>query len=192
MNIMKAFSLFLILPLISISYAHAQPAPAAKPAASTQTKMSNEKAGEFYKHCLQRATDDKTMTPATKAVFCQCNMVHMQQSMTMEDIEASVGNDQAARNAINKMLVEVYAPCMEYPVRDLLAGQCAKDIPGKPKVCNCISDNMGAYMSKVAKPMFKEMLAKNPNMADPMNALLENPEFKKQQQSMAFSCITTY
>lgn len=189
---MKIIPLLLVLLLSVIPHAQAQTAPVAPSAPATQTKMSNEKAGEFYKHCLQRAAEDKTMKQSTKALFCQCNMVHMQQTMTMEDVAASTGNDQAARNAINKMLIEVYAPCMEYPVRDLLAGQCAKDIPGKPKVCNCISDNMGSYMSKVAKPMFKEMLSKNPNMTDPMNALLENPEFKKQQQNMAFSCITTY
>lgn len=185
---MKALVLSLILLLTGFSLATAQTATAP----ATQTKMSNTKAGEFYKHCLRRAESDQTMKPATKALFCQCNMLHMQQAMTMEDIAATTGNDQAARNAINKMLIETYAPCMEYPVRDMLAAQCAQDIPGKPKVCNCISDNMGSYMSKVAKPMFRDMLAQNPNMENPMNALLENPEFKKQQQNMAFSCITTY
>ncbi len=192
MSLMKAFPLLLILLFLALPQAHAQTAPLTQAAPVTKTKMSNDKAGQFYKLCLQRSADDKIMKPATKALFCQCNMVHMQQNMTMEEIAATTGNDQAARDAINKTIVEVYAPCMEYPVRDLLAGQCAKDIPGKPKVCNCISDNMGSYMSKVAKPMFKEMLSKNPNMTDPMNALLENPEFKKQQESMAFSCITTY
>lgn len=155
------------------------------------TPIDQKTMTQYYKNCLARSATDKTMKDSTKTTYCQCTALYFQKNMTMEDVRASVGNDDAARLALNKIVTDVYGPCMEYPVRDLIAGQCAKDI-NNAKVCNCLSDNMGSYTAKMAQKKLKDILSKSPFITDPMGAILGSPEFVKTQEKIAFSCIQTY
>ena len=152
-----------------------------------QTAISTETTQKYYQNCIRNAQSDQTMKPQTKDVYCQCTAIHMQKNMVMEDIVAMSGNDQPARNAINKMLTGVHAPCMEYPVRDLIGKKCETDI-GRPDVCNCLSDKMAAYTTKEAQRLLGQVLATNPNITDPMGGIMETDEFKRNEQQLALSC----
>jgi hypothetical protein len=155
--------------------------------AMAQTAITAETAQKYYQNCIRNAQSDQTMKPQTKDVFCQCTAIHMQKNMVMEDIVAMSGNDQAARNALNKMLTGVHAPCMEYPVRDLIGKKCEADI-ARPDVCNCLSDKMASYTAREAQRLLGQVLATNPNITDPMGAIMETDEFKRNEQQLALSC----
>ena len=156
-----------------------------------ETRIDQKTMQQYYKNCLVHAASDQTMSEGTKSTYCQCTALYFQKTMTMEDVIASTGNDDKARLALNKIVTSVYAPCMEYPVRDLISRQCAVDVNNR-KICNCISDNMGAYTAKMAQKKLQDILANSPFVTDPMAAILDSAEFKKTQEQIAFSCIQTY
>ena len=156
-------------------------------AALAQTAISEANAQKFYQNCVAATQPGQEMKPQTKDVYCQCTALHMRRSITMEDIRATMGNDQAARNAINKTLTQVHAPCMEYPVRDLIATKCAKDV-GVTNVCNCLSDKMAAYTARESQRLLGVVLVQNPNITDPMAAIMETKEFKDNEQRLTMSC----
>ncbi len=178
----KTTALVALLTLLALPAA-AQP----QASAAGGTRITDAQTQQYYQTCVSNSQQDQVMKPETKKVLCQCTALHMQQSLTIEDITAMSGNDQPARNALNKMITGVYAPCMEFPVRDLIAGSCDKEVKN-PKVCSCVSDKMAAFTTREANRLLTEVFAKNTNITDPMGAIMETEEFKNQEKQMAMAC----
>lgn len=156
-------------------------------AAHAQTSLTVEQAAKYYQSCMARSAADQTMSAETKDKYCQCTAIEMKRSMTMEEVKATTGNDQAARNAINKVMTRVYAPCMQHPVRDLIAQSCATKITN-PKICSCVSENMAAYTTREAQTQLPAILAANPNVTDPTKAFMESSAFEQNQKQIAMKC----
>ena len=157
--------------------------------AMAQTKITPAKTAQYIQSCLKNSEADTTTSPTTKNIFCQCTGQFMQQNLTMEDLKAMGGKGQPQRNAMNKMVVGVYAPCMEFPVRDLIQKQCMDDVK-QPSVCQCLSKNMAAYTAKSAQTTLTTVLQKTPNAFDPMGAIIDSPEFQAQQKQITMQCLT--
>lgn len=174
---MKHF-IFILLALLSIStISHAQ------------TKITPAQVKQYTATCLKNAEADTVTSPQTKKIFCECTGQFMARNLTMEDLKVMNGKGQTQRNAMNKMVTGVYAPCMEFPVRDLIAQQCMTDVK-QPKICSCLSKNMAAYTAESAKTTLASVLAKHPNAFDPMGALIESPEFQAKQKEISMQCLT--
>ena len=161
----------------------------AAPVSMAQTQISPAKTAQYIQSCLKNSEADTTTSPTTKNIFCQCTGQFMQRNLTMEDLKAMGGKGQPQRNAMNKMVTGVYAPCMEFPVRDLIQKQCMEDVK-QPSVCQCLSKNMAAYTAKSAQTTLTTVLEKTPNAFDPMGAIIESPEFQAQQKEITMQCLT--
>jgi hypothetical protein len=157
--------------------------------AFAQTRISQAKTAQYVQSCLKNSEADTITSPNTKNIFCQCTGQFMQRNLTMEDLKAMGGKGQTQRNAMNKMVTGVYAPCMEFPVRDMIQKQCMTDVK-QLSVCQCLSKNMAAYTAKSAQTQLSQVLAKTPNAFDPMGAIIDSPEFQKQQKQITMQCLT--
>jgi hypothetical protein len=114
----------------------------------------------------------------------------MQQSMSQEDLTALSSKDKAvARLALNKVLLNVNGPCMQYPVHDLLQNKCMTDLKN-PAICGCLSKKMGKYTAQQSQRMMPQILAQNPEIFDPLTPIMESQEFQQTQHSIALSCAT--
>jgi hypothetical protein len=152
-------------------------------------KISPDQVKQFSASCLKNGEQDQTMSPQTKQIFCACTGQFMQRNLTMTDLQNMSAKGQIGRNAANKMLTGVYAPCMEFPVRDMIQKQCMNDVK-QASVCSCLSKNMAAYTAKSAQTTLKQVLAKTPNAFDPMGAIIDSPEFQAQQKQITMQCLT--
>lgn len=154
-----------------------------------QTPVSKDIAATFVQNC--KAKRDQTMTKSTQEVFCECTGHFMQENMTVEDMQnLQSTNPNTARVAANTMLVGVYAPCMEFPVRDLIHKKCmANDFQSKSGICDCLADNMAKYTAAEAQNHFIEILQDNPMIYDPMAPIVNSPKFAQQEKKIALSCI---
>lgn len=158
------------------------------PQAQAQTALNQQQTEILYQGCLKRPTP--TMTGETLNTFCQCTALHTQKNMTMEEIRAQAGTDQAARNALNKVITHVYAPCMQFPVRALIEKKCAanKEIKN-PKVCACSADKMSQYTQREAQIQLPRLFAENPNIADPNEAFMGSASFRQAEEQIADFCV---
>ena len=156
--------------------------------AAAQTRITPQMAQAYAQNCTQQ--ENPYITSSTKDIFCQCTASYMQKTMTVEDVQAMHGNDQPARNAINKMMIQVYSPCMEFPVRDLVYKKCQEDAyQAGQKICKCLSNNMASYVSKRAKADLPGILQSNPNVTDPMEAIVNSPSYEQTEKRIALGCI---
>ncbi|MAM33657.1 MAG: hypothetical protein CMH28_01125 [Micavibrio sp.] len=156
--------------------------------AQAQSRISPQVAQAYAQNCAQQ--ENPYISAETKDIFCQCTASYMQKTMSMEDLQAMRGNDQPARNAINKMMIQVYSPCMEFPVRDLVYKKCQEDaFQAGQKICQCLSNNMAAYVSKRAKADLPAILQANPNITDPMEAIVTSQSYEQTEKRIALGCI---
>ncbi|MDY0028757.1 MAG: hypothetical protein RBR86_02315 [Pseudobdellovibrionaceae bacterium] len=155
--------------------------------AKAATPISDQMAQKFYGQCLENSKKDGTMSEQSAQVYCECTGKTMQQNMSVEDIQAMSGQDQAARNAINKVVTDVNGPCMAIPLHDKVYNKCMTDV-GKLGMCECLASGISLELSKQTQSMMRTLLANNPNMYDPMGELMEMPEYKQTERKIAMSC----
>ncbi len=153
------------------------------------TQITGEMTEKYFANCVAGAEKQGTMTPDSQKKYCACTAMNMQKTMTQEDLSALSGRGDAARAALNKVLISVNGPCLQYPTHDLIHGKCMTDVKN-PAICSCLSNKMANFMKDISARMLPDILAKDPNIFDPVTPIMETPEFVQTQQKIALSCAT--
>ena len=155
------------------------------------TPVSKDMADKYLANCLKRT--DPRLTPASQQSMCSCTAEQLQKSMTVEDMQMMARNDESGRLALNKMLLDVYAPCMSDPVKDLLVGECAKNpqvsASQATSVCSCVAKLTGDWYATVGRDLMAQALKDNPNVTDPISPIMDSAEFKSVEMKYVQSCM---
>ncbi|MEM7618372.1 MAG: hypothetical protein AAF244_03200 [Pseudomonadota bacterium] len=155
--------------------------------------ISKAGARNYYENCA--AKQDPNMSANTQKLLCACTAVQMHQKMTTQDVEAMTIQDARGRAATNKMILEVYAPCMKHPAGELSYKNClgnpqtASITENPEKTCQCMSSKIANYLSTRGVDVFTKILNDNPNATDPMAALANDPNFQSFAQAQLVSCL---
>ncbi len=180
MKISKMNTLSLLLGLLILSLGYS--------AALAQTAITQQAATEYYNSCLTKT--DERITSQTQDIFCRCTATYMMKNMSVEEVQSMAGQDQRARSSINKMLTTVYAPCMEFPVRDWVYQKCTNDVyQAGQKICSCMSNNMATYVRERAAADLPAILAANPSVTDPMEAIVSSPTYEQTEKRIVLGCV---
>lgn len=177
---LRAFVAFLVLS--------AAPALAAMP-------VGKDMANSYYANCLDKR--DERMTEDSQKAMCACTAAKMMESMTVEDMTVMSSDTPDSRLMLNKMLIEVYAPCMSFPVQDLVETQCLNDEKvatigfrqTKKSLCHCMAEKTGQWFTTRGKYLMFELLQKNPNITDPISPVMESKSFKEESYSNLRACL---
>lgn len=169
--------------------------------AAAQTPVSKETANTYYANCLSAAQTaangtPQSLSPQSQTMMCACTAARMTTNFTMEDMQTMTGQDPAAaRLAYNKMLVNVYAPCMETPTYDYYYGTCMQNPQStqygnnKESICRCLGGTMALHLRQNGAQVFNELLQRNPNLTDPMGALTSDPAFETFAMQKLTACL---
>jgi hypothetical protein len=162
--------------------------------AHAQTPISNATSEAFYGNCLKRR--DPRMSEESQTEFCACSATQMQQSMTMEEAQTMFQQSQEGRDMLNKMLVTVYAPCMDMPVQDIVELECRSDpkvkalnLKGNPSdLCYCMGKETGKWFAANGPYLIAALLKKDPNITDPITPIMESHVLKKESFQFLMQC----
>lgn len=161
--------------------------------ALAQTPVSKETANAYFGNCVKQ--QDSQFSPNAQKMFCACTAARMTQFFSMEDMKAMTGQNEAARFALNKMIINIYAPCMEEPTREYHYKACMTNpntarLVGDPdSLCRCSSHAIAQYVQNHGPRLFQELLLREPAMEDPMQALYNDPKFQTFAQSKLMGCL---
>lgn len=159
-------------------------------AAQAQTSVPKETANSYFDNCVKTASPQQGLSVQAQEMLCACTAARLTQFFSMEDWKTMTGpNPAEARIAYNKMLINVYAPCMEEPTRERYYGRCAKTQGMDQKICTCASDKIAAHMAVQGPDIFTRLLAKDPNMQDPWAGLEEDAGFNNFIDTATRSCL---
>jgi len=164
--------------------------------AGAQTPISKQTANTFFNICVGKK--DPRMSKDTMQAFCSCTAAKYFESMTLEEVKAMYGTTSDAKLMQNKLLIEVYAPCISYPVQDFVTGSCLENPqlkmlnlknPTHKELCQCISKRTGDWLSKRGRTLMQELLNKNPDITDPVTPIMNSQEFNDQSQKYLRECM---
>lgn len=155
-------------------------------AAHADTGLTDKVTAQYFENCLGSLQKDNTMTAGSKKAYCACTSVNMKRSMTSEDLVALSENK---RLALNKVLLYVNGPCMQYPVSEMLQKKCMTDLKNE-SMCSCLSQKVGKYTQQEVQKKLPQILADNPDVYDIISPIVNSPEFQQATQQMALSCAT--
>lgn len=179
-HLIKAFTFFAVAITIALTTSAAS--------AVAGTPIGAETAQSYYQNCASQP--EQNMSKETQDLFCKCTSFQMQKNMTIEDIQTMAQQSQAGRNALNRMILDVYAPCMEFPVRDLIFNNCrSNEFQVNAGICACLSSKMAAFTAESAQAELKQILQTTPNITDPLGPIIESPKFKQMEKRLALECI---
>lgn len=159
------------------------------------TQLNKDQANAYYKNCV--AQSDPRLSQKSQEALCSCTSAMMTQQMSVEDIQTMGQNTQAGRDALNKMLLDVYAPCMQFPVEDLVATECLKDEKismmglksDRRALCGCIAARTGAWLKSTGRSIMSGLIGRNANITDPISPVMDSPEFRSASYDNLVSCM---
>ena len=163
------------------------------PSAAFATTITKDMANSYYSNCV--AKNAPGISQKSKEYMCACTAAKMMDNLSLEDIQAMNQQNQAGRLATNKMLIDVYAPCIEFPAYDYYYNNCITDPNTKTmtsnpqRTCSCLSDQVAAYLKGNAQTIFRDILMRDPNITDPMAALTNDPRFQQFARSKLLGCV---
>lgn len=164
--------------------------------ALAQTPITKDVAAKYYKNC--KAKPPGIMSGETQDMLCSCTAGKLMENLSIEDMRTMTEETQEGRNMLNKMLIEVYAPCMEFPVKDLILDQCLKDPQLRTMsknldgLCGCVASGTAEYIATNGPDVLRQVLAKTPNITDPLGPMMESDAFQKEVQGRTMKCLQTY
>lgn len=190
-----------VLPQAPSAAPQQLPAPAPPPAAAPEiapTESMESVAKRYNENCLKKKSE--IVKGDDLRMLCACTASKMQEKMTIEEIQTMTQDTPEGQVQRNRMVIDVYAPCMEYPSRALLMNQCAAYQANLKKtqgglaingeaICGCLAQNMAAYVAVNAQPVLAQKLAANPNDMDPLSEFLNSPEYQSQVNATFNGCI---
>ncbi len=168
--------------------------------AFAQTPVSKETANTYFANCVAAAQSSanagpQSLSPQSQTMLCACTAARMTTNFSMEDMQTMTGNDPVqARTAYNKMLVNVYAPCMETPSYDYYYNTCMQNpqtaqYGDRQSICQCLGGTMALHLRQNGAQVFGDLLQKNPNLTDPMGALTSDPAFQSFAMQKLTACL---
>lgn len=157
------------------------------------TEVNKDTANKYFESC--KANEDPRFSKETQELFCACTAVKLMENYTIEDMQNSSRQDQIGRDATNKMITSVYAPCIRYPAREYHYNSCMENsktrlLGNAEKICNCSADIVATTLERDAQTMLLEVIKRTPNIIDPMRAIYDDEEFQATIEKKALGCLT--
>lgn len=150
-------------------------------------------ANAYYGNCVKQ--EHPILKGEDLKLLCGCTSVKFAENMTPEQVRAMREDSAAGQQQRNRLLIFVYAPCMQTPIRALILDECMKSTPNKfmmkdqPATCKCLADGVSADLQKEAPRMIEESIRTNPQAIDPLATLLNSRAFENRQKYHSKVCI---
>lgn len=152
-------------------------------------QIDTDTADQFYGHCI--AKRDLRMSYETQETFCKCSAHQLQQNITMTQYKDVASNDKNRfTEAMDRLTLSVYAPCISYPVQDITYDRCTEnDFHNNKGICGCLSNKMGRYAEENATMSLMKTIQTKPGISDPLNTFLLNAKFRQHEKQAALTCV---
>ncbi len=151
------------------------------------TPVSKDVANTYYNNCM--AQSDPRLSEESHKSLCACTAAKMTEALSIEEMQAMKGNKEIQ----NKVLVEVYAPCMGGPVRDMVGAECRSNpqVSGAKAttVCECVGKLTGDWYELSGRTLMAEALKRDPSITDPTKGIQDSPQFQQETMKNLQSCM---
>lgn len=157
-------------------------------------RTPKEFANDYFKNCVK--SKHPILTPPDMELLCGCTAAQFANgTITPAQIRKMKDDTPAGLKERNRMMLLVYAPCIEHPSRALILNQCLKStrnqytMKNQSATCRCLADGVSKDLQKNAPDIMADAVQNNPNVLDPLQVLLESKTFQNRQRYHSLTCI---
>lgn len=156
----------------------------------------NDFANTYYENCMK--TRHPVIMGEHLQMMCACTASKIPDVMTVQQMQALQTDTDEGQFQRNRMMMFVYAPCIEYPTRALVEDSCMSNPQVKtairhyPKVCKCLGDHMAETMARQAPNAIEKAIKRNPKDLDPLGVLVNSKNFELHSRSHMKECLLRY
>ncbi len=163
-------------------------APADSPAESIDSFAAN-----YLINCT--GTENPLLEGPSLRSFCECTAGNLKNKLSITEAKSIGQQTPEGQSARTRMLTDVYAPCMQYPVHALIYKNCISKpevqaaAPAPEATCNCMAGGMAKYVAQYGPATIEQSVKINPDSADPLESLTNSPEFDAESRRVLMGCI---
>ncbi len=156
-------------------------------------RSSTEFEKAFYANCTKQ--DSPYFTENGKHQFCACAADRINAAVPASKRTLITERSDAGQALRNQVAIDVYAPCMHHPVKDMLFQNCVQndDVERSSRnasgLCDCISESMADFVASRAPAVMRTEIAKNPNVRNPLGAFLASDSYQDRSRQVLLACI---
>ncbi len=159
-----------------------------------QTEISRGVANAYYQNCISR--DDPRMSDSAQDSLCSCSAAKFMEIMSLEEAVAMNKTPGPGRVEYNKMLTQVYGPCMQAPIEDVLYQECTNDrhvkeflLRDTARLCRCTAMRSANVIAADGPQMVTRLLKHIPDVTDPMEHMLNDQMFRQKAYANLYECL---
>jgi hypothetical protein len=166
----------------------------AAPLSARAEPVSQDTANAYYTACM--APDDERMSETAQESLCGCSSAQLMLVMTAEDIQTMSPDPGPGRAAYDKMLAEVYGPCMQIPVEENIYDGCMKNghikqfaLKDQGKLCRCLATKTTETLPNDAPVIVRNNLKASPGLTDPYHIIAYDPDLRRRALDYLTPCL---
>ncbi len=148
---------------------------------------------KFFTECTDR--DDGGLSPEGQEMLCACTTSGIDETMPRERIRSLFEDNADGEIARIDLMLNIYTPCTEIPVHDLIIGRCKDNKKVEAyegfldKICRCTADKI---TNKILKDLdFKFMRGRYKKVTDinPLEHMINGYSYQQQEYYALESCV---
>lgn len=153
-------------------------------------------ANQYFENCQKQ--QHPVLNGENLEMLCACSSAKVTQVMTTDNVKDMQQDTSEGQYQRNRLLTDVYIPCMEFPTQALLLDTCLKNpnvgqkMRNGAQICKCMAGGVSAYMVKEAPKYVRQALQSNPGDLDPLSTFLNSAEYQQQSQATLLACLQTH
>ena len=166
------------------------------PGMASAKPVTQKIANTYYDVCMSH--DDPRMDAESQMNLCSCAAARMMSFLSLEDMahmSADVKNT-AGRAIYDKMLVNVYGPCLKLPVQKALAEQCVADrkikqfmLRDTTGMCECMAARTGDYMDHDSDNILGTIVEQDPKVTDLFPRMMTSSRIRGAAENFIYTCM---
>ncbi len=164
--------------------------------AETLTESQTQR---FYEQCLSSdiGHGKYMLTEDVKTDLCQCVRTQLETgAITESDLgAASAGDNRFTPDLKEKILANVYAPCLHTPVHDLFYQGCKSDpqisgaVMEPEKFCSCVADQVSSFIAENGSQLIETQAGDQGAIGNPLGTLIKSQKFQDISQTALLTCV---
>ncbi len=156
-------------------------------------KTSADYANAYYNNCVRQ--QHPVMKGEDLELLCACTSAKFSEVMTVEQAKAMNEDTPEGQFQRNRMMMFVYAPCIEFPTRAMIMHSCLSDpkarysMKNPQATCSCLANSVAEEMKSRAPGIIENSLRTNPKDLDPLATLMNSKTFDDVSRQHSMRCL---
>ena len=159
-------------------------------------KSLNEFAFRYKQRCVK--TVHPIIADKYLDLFCSCASNNILNEMTFEEMQQAQYKSAEGSFQRQRMLMFVYAPCIEKPLNTMILNDCVNNVRSKHLMkniygtCGCLADEVAREIQAVTPQYIRGAIRRREDVLNPLDLLVNTDDFERKMRHKTKVCLSRF